>query len=376
MTRILVLTVDRDNDLGNKTSIRGPVIGRRQVLTAALKLGIADPEESDTNAILGALRQHDTLKESNSEEDEVEVAILTGDEKVGMRSDRAIAAQLEEVVAAFQPDEAILVTDGAEDESVLPIIQSQVRVNHVEKIIVKQSKGIEGTYYYIVKALEDPKWRGKIMIPFGLVLAIIGLGIMLPNQIGGFVIGALPLAIGLYIFSKGAGIESTVNRVIQEMRENADAAMLSTLLWFSTLFSAIFAVAEGWRQYSEGMAQATINSVLWLEVIHASLAWIIVAFLTSIAGFMLLRLKRGSFSGRLVVLSMFAMVVYSFVDVGLTISIDVLGDSNTAGYELGFYNIINDLSTPIMWIGLLWVTMTIVRALKSKQALSDRYWGI
>ena len=85
------MTVDRDNDLGNKTSIRGPVIGRRQVLTAALKLGIADPEESDTNAILGALRQHDALKESNSEEDEVEVAILTGDEKVGMRSDRAIA---------------------------------------------------------------------------------------------------------------------------------------------------------------------------------------------------------------------------------------------------------------------------------------------
>ena len=376
MTRILVLTVDRDNDLGNKTSIRGPVIGRRQVLTAALKLGIADPEESDTNAILGALRQHDTLKEANSEEDEVEVAILTGDEKVGMRSDRAIAAQLEEVVAAFQPDEAILVTDGAEDESVLPIIQSQVRVNHVEKIIVKQSKGIEGTYYYIVKALEDPKWRGKIMIPFGLVLAIIGLGIMLPDTTGDFVIGALPLAIGLYIFSKGAGIESTVNRVIQEMRENADAAMLSTLLWFSTLFSAIFAVAEGWRQYIEGINQATINSVLWLEVIHASLAWIIVAFLTSIAGFMLLRLKRGSFSGRLVVLSMFAMVVYSFVDVGLTISIDVLGDSNTAGYELGFINIVNDLSTPLMWVGLLWVTMTIVRALKSKQALSDRYWGI
>ena len=53
MTRTLVLTVDRDNDLGLKTSIRGPVVGRRNVLTAALKLGIADPEESDTNAILG-----------------------------------------------------------------------------------------------------------------------------------------------------------------------------------------------------------------------------------------------------------------------------------------------------------------------------------
>ena len=83
------------------------------------------------------------------------------------------------------------------------------------------------------------------MIPFGAVLAIFGLGIMLPNEIGGIVIGALPLALGLYIFSKGAGIESTVNRVIQEMRENADAAMFSSLLWTATLFSAIFAVAEG-----------------------------------------------------------------------------------------------------------------------------------
>ena len=96
---------------------------------------------------------------------------------------------------------------------------------------MRQSKGIEGTYYYIVKALEDPKWRSRFMIPLGAILAIFGLGIMLPNEIGGVVIGALPLVLGLYIFSKGAGIESTVNRVIQEMRENADAAMFSSLLW-------------------------------------------------------------------------------------------------------------------------------------------------
>ena len=90
MTRTLVLTVDRDNDLGIKTAIRGPVVGRRQVLTAALKLGIADPEESDTNAILGALSQHDNLSENSAEDDEVEIAILTGDEKVGIRSDLSL----------------------------------------------------------------------------------------------------------------------------------------------------------------------------------------------------------------------------------------------------------------------------------------------
>lgn len=373
MTRTLVLTVDRDNDLGIKTSIRGPVVGRRQVLTAALKLGIADPEESDTNAILGALAQNDQLVDAKGEEDEIEIAILTGDEKVGMRSDRAIAAQLEEVVSNFQPDQAILVTDGAEDESVLPIITSQVRIDHVEKVTVRQSKGIEGTYYYIVRALEDPRWRSKIMVPVGAVMAILGLGIMLPNEIGGVVIGALPLVMGLYIFSKGAGIETTVNRVIQEMRENADAAMFSSLLWTATLFSAIFAVVEGWRTFIVQDGVAPTQSILWLNVIHSSLAWTIIAFLTSTAGFMLLRLKRGSFSGSLIVLSVFGMVVYSFLNTALDIAIRVL---NGTSYQFSVEMILDDLTTPLIWVVVLWMVMTVVRSLQAKQAQADRYWGI
>ena len=279
---------------------------------------------------------------------------------------------MEEVVAAFQPDKAILVTDGAEDESVLPILQSQVRIDHVEKIIVKQSKGIEGTYYYIVKALEDPKWRAKIMIPFGLVLAILGLGIMLPQEIGGVVIGALPLVTGLYIFSKGAGIETTVNRVIQEMRDNADAAMFSSLLWTATLFSAIFAVAEGYRAYDD-LVSTVEASILWLEVVHSALAWMVIAFLTSTAGFMFLRLRRGSFSGRLIVLGIFGMVVYSFVNAALIISTDVLkGDS----YEFSVSQILTDLGSPLIWVVVLWMATTIKSTLQAKQAQSDRYWGI
>ena len=140
MVRTLVLTVDRDNDLGVKAGIRGPVVGRKATLGHALRLGIADPEESDTNAILGALHQHDRLAEEAIGDDEVQIALLTGDVRVGSRSDREIATQLDEVIQEFQPDKAILVTDGADDEEALPIITSRVRVDHIEKIIVRQSK--------------------------------------------------------------------------------------------------------------------------------------------------------------------------------------------------------------------------------------------
>ena len=296
MVRTIVLTVDRDNDLGQKAAIRGPVIGRRNVLTAALKLGIADPEESDTNAILGALNQHDSLAEGGESSDEVEVAILTGDEKVGVRSDRAIAAQLEEVVSQFQPDRAILVTDGAEDESVLPILQSQVRIDHVQKIIVKQSKGIEGTYYYIVKALEDPKWRAKMLVPLSIVLMTVGLGIMLPAELGGdILIGGLPFFVGFWLLFKGLGLEANISRVMSEMRENTDAAFFSSLMWAGAVFSSVFAVANAYSEFNNEFESGSRGSVLYLSSFHSALAWVVIVFLLIISGLLLLRLKRGQF---------------------------------------------------------------------------------
>jgi len=368
--RTLVLTIDRDNDLGAKAGIRGPVIGRKSVLTAALKLGIADPEESDTNAILGALNKHDTLVDAVDDSEQVEVAILTGDEKVGLRSDRIITSQLEEVIKEFQPDRAILVTDGAEDESVLPIIQSQVMVEHVQKIIVKQSKGIEGTYYIIAKALEDPKWRAKMLVPLSIFLIILGLGIMIPG--GGILIGAMPFLLGGYILAKGLGVDDTVARVMGDMRENVDAAMFSSLFWLGGVFTGILAIVSGWNQYVD-TNQGTLTIPLVLDVFHSSLTWIMITFLLMIGGLLLLRLKRGSFSGRMIVISAFAMVVYSWTDAALTILTEAFTDVD---YAFEATSILPEFYIPFVWIVVLWMTSTIVRSLKDRTTQGNTYWGI
>ena len=211
-----------------------------------------------------------------------------------------------------------------------------------------------------------------MLVPLGAIMAVFGLGVMLPDTLGGIVIGALPLIFGLFILSKGLGIEATVSRVAQEMRENADAAMFSSLLWTTTVFSAIFAVATGYDKYVELVAEESY-SVLWIGVVHSALAWIVIAFLTSTAGFMLLRLQKGSFSGRLIVLGVFAMVVYSFLDQGLQIAMDVLEGKD---YEFSVQGIWEVMLEPLMWIAILWVTTTIVRAVQARQAQADRYWGI
>ena len=81
--RILVLCVDRDDDIGQKTGVTGPVIGREACLDTASRLALADPQESDANAIYQAVRMLDELKKNH----QAEVAILTGHQNVGLQSE-------------------------------------------------------------------------------------------------------------------------------------------------------------------------------------------------------------------------------------------------------------------------------------------------
>ena len=60
--RILVLCVDRDDDLGMKAGIKTPILGRKDNVDAATSLALRDPEEADANAMFEAVRIYDNLK--------------------------------------------------------------------------------------------------------------------------------------------------------------------------------------------------------------------------------------------------------------------------------------------------------------------------
>ncbi len=170
--KTLVLCVDRDDDLGTRAGVNGPVIGREENLDASIALALADPEEVDTNTLFAGLQLYDDLVKRGME---AEIATITGDSHVGFRSDLILTTQLENVLEVVKPDRAILVSDGAEDEWIYPIISSRVKIDSVKRVYVKQSKSIEGTYYLIIKTLQDEKMRRKWIVPVSLILIILGL---------------------------------------------------------------------------------------------------------------------------------------------------------------------------------------------------------
>ncbi len=131
--KILVVVVDRDDDLGEKTGLRGPVLGRQNNLDAAVKLALSDPEDADANAIFYAVKVHDELL-SRGDGIEAEVATLTGSRNEGITADMNIFNQLREVLERFPAQGCIFVSDGATDALVTPIISSQVGISPFRKL--------------------------------------------------------------------------------------------------------------------------------------------------------------------------------------------------------------------------------------------------
>ena len=180
MKKTLVLVVDRDDDFGVKGKVNTPVIGVNDCLDAATAFGIADPEDSDLNALYAAVSVCLELQEDGHDAD---VALICGDEKVGHRSDLALVSQLEQVLNEVEPESVVLVGDGAEDEYIYPIISSRAHVDSVKKVYVKQAPGIEGSLYIFTRMMSDPGKRKRFLAPLGLTIMLIASVFLIPGLV-------------------------------------------------------------------------------------------------------------------------------------------------------------------------------------------------
>ncbi len=197
--RLLVLSVDVDNDFGEKARVRGPIVGKKANLDAASKLALADPTDTDSNTAFEAIRAYDELREKN----EVEIATITGNARLGYAADSEIAKQLERLINEFHPEACIFVSDGASDERVLPLVQSRLKIDSVRTLTVKQTKELESTYFVILDKLKEPHFARIVFGIPGLALLLFALSEYIGVR---YFIGLL----GAYLLIKGLGIEERI----------------------------------------------------------------------------------------------------------------------------------------------------------------------
>ncbi|MFH1056620.1 MAG: DUF373 family protein [Candidatus Micrarchaeota archaeon] len=198
--RLLILCVDVDNDLGEKTKIRGPVIGRKENLEAANAFGMADPQDSDINTMFAAVKLYDEL---SKEFKNVFLATLSGDARGGYHAHAQVVKQLEKIIDELSPDSCVFVSDGASDEQMIPLINSRVKVNSVHTVTVKQTKELESTYFAVLEKLKEPNIARIVFGIPGLALLFFALAEFFGMRL---FIGLL----GFYLIIKALGIEERI----------------------------------------------------------------------------------------------------------------------------------------------------------------------
>jgi putative membrane protein len=279
--RTLVLSVDRDDDIGFKGNIESPVIGRSACLAAANTLGLADPEDSDVNAIFQAVKIFDELK---ADGEDTEVAIIAGNHMHMIEGDRKIAASLDLVIQQTGANNCILVTDGAEDEYVLPIIQSRIPVTSIRRVVVSQIPNLEGTYYIIKKLLNDPKVARMVLIPIGLAMLLYAATYLLgaPQIAIVLVVGA----IGTYFLYRGIGLDDILRGFVNALQTSLTRGRFSFVTYIAGILLIIIGIVMGLMSVlAHYSTEGTFGILLYiLTFVYGGVLWMTLAGVVASVG--------------------------------------------------------------------------------------------
>ncbi|GFN41971.1 MAG: conserved hypothetical membrane protein, partial [Marine Group I thaumarchaeote] len=176
VSKLLVICVDRDDDVGEKTGIQTPVVGRNACIEAAQRLALEDPEDADTNSIFAAIK---TFEDLISRGYEAQVVTVTGVKNRGVKADEKIASEIRSVLQKFSANGAVIVSDGEDDESVIPVIQNVLPVISVQRVVMKVSRSVEYSYAVFGKYLKmiayDSKYSKFFLGVPGILLLIGGI---------------------------------------------------------------------------------------------------------------------------------------------------------------------------------------------------------
>jgi len=269
----LVVCLDRSADL----QVEPPVVGWEAVQSLVTQMGVSDPEDSRVNCVLEALRVTRDLHDSD-EEAVVGVISAAGD---SVSADRAVARQVDDLVAEYDPDSAVVVVDSAEDERLVPIVESRIQVDAVDRVVVRQARDIESTYYLLKQFLADEELRKTVLVPVGIALLAFPI-LMTVAASPAVAVGVITAAIGVFFLYKGLGIDTYLAALPGEIQDALYSGQVSLVTYVVATGLALIGVFAGAIGVSATSGEAPF--ILGMRFAFDAIPWLTAAALAASTG--------------------------------------------------------------------------------------------
>lgn len=328
----LVLSVDREGGLTDE-----PVVGWEAVRALVTDVGIDDPEDSRVNCLLETLKVARDLRDEN---EEALVAVVSG-RGDAVASDRAVARSIDDIVANHDIDSAIIVVGSAEGERLIPIIESRIQVDAVDRVVVRQSHDIESTYYVLKQFLADEELRSTLLVPLGAMLLAFPLLLFLAESVA-VAVAVVVAVLGVFFLYKGLGIDDLVAdlpRAVRDAFYSGQVSLVTYVIGIGLALVGVFAGAIGVSSL-DGVG----GFLLAMRFIFDAVPWLAAAALAASTGRLLDELLDDEG-----VRSALLNLPFGVVAVGLVVR-------GFAAYFLERGNVIEPLTIPSLSVGALSVS--------------------
>ncbi|KYH27438.1 hypothetical protein HAPAU_01040 [Halalkalicoccus paucihalophilus] len=221
----LVVCLDRSDEIAGTVGVSPPVVGWEAVRSLVIDVGLADPEDSRVNCLLETLR---VARELRDDDEETTVALVTGG-RDAVDTGRSIATQIEELRDSYAVDSAIIVIDSAQDERFVPVIESRLSVDSVDRVVVRQARDIESTYYLLKQFLGDEELRQTTLVPIGIALIVFPL--LLTSMGPVIAVASLTAVFGLFLLYKGLGVDTYLSALPATIRDALYSGQVSVVTY-------------------------------------------------------------------------------------------------------------------------------------------------
>jgi len=261
---------------GTSLGVDGPVVGATAVENLVTTVGIDDPEDSRVNCILEGLRVARDL------DDDTVVAVLAGTGET-ITGEREIAGQVDSLIEQYDPDSAIVVVDSVEDERLVHIIESRVPVDAVDRVVVRQARDIESTYYLLKQFLADEELRKTVLVPLGVTLLAFPALLAVVESVT-VAIGAIAAVVGVFLLYKGLNIDSLLSALSAGTKNALYSGQVSLVTYVVGGGLALVGLFVGVLGASSLDVETTGELLLFMQFVYDSIPWLTAAALIASTG--------------------------------------------------------------------------------------------
>ncbi|MFZ0327633.1 MAG: DUF373 family protein [Nitrososphaeraceae archaeon] len=320
--RILVLCIDRDDDIGSKGGVKTPIIGKESCIDAGIRLALEDPEDADANAIFGAIKMHQDLLAKGYD---TEVAVVAGKINLGIEADEKIGFEIQTVLDNYAADGAVVVSDGEDDETIIPVIRTILPIISVQRVIIRHSRSVEYSYAilgrYIKMLVYDPRYSKFFLGVPGALLLVSGIATIfgLTREAVALVLSMLGIAFIIRAFD--------LDKAISSLGRPTPSGFIRIFSTFAGVLIIVVSIVNGFSnipvdiisQHASLLSIVT-NRVIIGSFMHGTITLLWIGLATILAGSLLSNWFKGSIGTmsdilRLVVLALLYIPILQFTSV-------------------------------------------------------------